>query len=100
MQLDASWVGAIASVASAFVVAIAAVAAVAQIRYIRSSNEITVFLRMIERVDSPEFTDAFSAIGPLRQRMAIDTGLRQRLSNDERVEFRSSRARRICGQHR
>ncbi len=34
-------------------------------------------------------TDAFAAIEPLRQRMAIDTGLRKRLSKDERVdEFR------------
>jgi hypothetical protein len=86
MELDASWVAAIASVASALVVAIAAVAAIAQIRYIRSSNEITVFLRMIERTDSSEFAVAFAAIEPLRRRLATDTDLRDRLKRDERVE--------------
>lgn len=86
MELGASWVAAIASVVSALVVAIASVAAIAQIRYIRSSNEITVYLRMIERADSLEFAAAFAATEPLRQRVATDTDLRLRLSIDERVE--------------
>jgi predicted glycoside hydrolase/deacetylase ChbG (UPF0249 family) len=90
MELTATWVAAIASVVSALVVAVTAIAAFAQIRYIRASNEITVFLRTIERVDSPEFATAFAAIGPLRERLATDPELRLRLSKDDYVEeFRS-----------
>jgi hypothetical protein len=60
--MDASWIAAIASVASAIVVGVAAIAAVAQIRHIRNANEITVYLRLIEPLDSPRAAEAFSTI--------------------------------------
>jgi hypothetical protein len=90
MGLDAEWIGAIATLASALVIAVTAIAAFAQIRHIRTSNEITVFLRMIERTDSPEFAAAFAAIDPLRKKLTIDPDLRQRLATENDVEeFRS-----------
>jgi hypothetical protein len=77
--VDASWVAAIASVASALVVGIAAIAAVRQIRHIRNANEITVYLRLIERLESPRGMAAFSALGPFLERLAVDPSLRERL---------------------
>lgn len=77
--MDAGWVAAIASVASAIVVAVAAIAALLQIRHIRNANEITVYLRLIERLESPRAAQAFSAIGPFLERLNADQSLRERL---------------------
>lgn len=77
--MDASWVAAIASVASAVIVGVAAIAALVQIRHIRNANEITVYLRLIERLESPRATAAFSAIGPFLERFKADPSLRDRL---------------------
>jgi hypothetical protein len=84
--MDASWVAAIASVASAFIVAVAAIAAVLQIRHIRNANEITVYLRLTERLDSPATHAAFDAIAPFIEKLAKDESLRLRLVEPDRVE--------------
>src|SRR5579864_8698906 len=63
--MDASWVAAIAAVASVVIVAVAAIAALLQIRHIRNANEITVYLRLVERLDSPQSRAAFEALGQL-----------------------------------
>jgi hypothetical protein len=60
--MDANWVAAIASAASAFVVAVAAIAALVQIRHARNANDITIYLRLLDRLDSPKTTAAFAAI--------------------------------------
>ncbi len=76
--MDASWVAAIASVASALIVGIAALAAILQIRHIRNANDITIYLRLVERLDSPKSRAAFAAILPLAERLKTDAALRSR----------------------
>jgi hypothetical protein len=83
--MDASWVAAIASAASALIVGIAAIAALLQIRHIRNANEITVYLRLVERLDSPKSRSAFDGIAPLVTRLNTDPAMRARLASSERV---------------
>lgn len=77
--MDASWVAAIASVASALVVGVAAIAAILQIRHMSNANDIAIYLRLVERLDSPKSRAAFAAILPLAERLKTDSALRSRL---------------------
>jgi hypothetical protein len=77
--MDPSWVAAIASVASVLIVGIAAIAALLQIRHIRNANDITIYLRLVERLDSPKSRAAFAAIIPFAERLRTDASLRSRL---------------------
>lgn len=83
--MDASWVAAIAAVASVLIVAIAAIAALLQIRHIRNANEITVYLRLVERLDSAQSRAAFNSMEPLLRQLASDPPLRERLASAEPV---------------
>ena len=78
--MDSGWVAAIASVASAVVVAITAVAAFAQIRHVRNANDITVYLRLVDRLDSAEAQAAFASIDPFLERVENEPELRARLA--------------------
>ena len=86
MSVDANWVAAVASVASAFVVAIAAVAAFVQVSHVRNSNEITVFLRMVDRLDSLESEAAFAGVDAFVARVRTDSAFRMRLAQSGTVE--------------
>jgi hypothetical protein len=83
--MDASWVAAIAAVVSVAIVGIAAIAAVLQIRHIRSANDITVYLRLVERLDSQQSHAAFNSMRPLLTRLEGDPALRARLASAEPV---------------
>jgi hypothetical protein len=56
--MDSGWVAAIASTASAFIVAAAALAAFLQLRHYRNTNDIVVYLRLIDQMDSPDMIEA------------------------------------------
>jgi hypothetical protein len=56
--MDSGWVAAIASTASALIVAVTAVAAFLQLRHYRNANDIVVYLRVIDQMDSPEMMEA------------------------------------------
>lgn len=84
--MDASWVAAIASVASAFIVGVAAIAAVRQIRHVRNANDIAIYLRLADRLDSPMTSAAYAAIGPFLETFSMDESLRRRLAGQEIVE--------------
>jgi hypothetical protein len=86
MELDANWVAAIASVASATVVAITAVAAFMQIRHVRNSNEITVFLKLVERLDSLEAEATFAKVDAFAERVRNDVPFRGELAQLRRVK--------------
>jgi hypothetical protein len=83
--MDASWVAAIASVASAFIVAVAAIAAVLQIRQIRNANEITIYLHLVDRLDSAQARIAFGVIEKFAVQLRTDNALRYRLSQSPPV---------------
>ena len=78
--MDSGWVAAIASVASALVVAVTAIAAFAQIRHVRNANDITVYLRLVDRLDSPESTNALLGVDAFVETLANDPELRIRLT--------------------
>lgn len=78
--MDASWVAAIASVASAFVVGVAAIAALLQIRHVRNANEITIYLHLVDRLESANATEAFRTFGEFSGRLEADGSLRDRLA--------------------
>lgn len=88
--MDASWVAAIASVASALVVGVAAIAALLQIRHIRNANEITIYLRLIDRLESANALEAFRSYEEFARLVETDRSLRHRLSQPQAVpEFSS-----------
>ncbi len=83
--MDASWVAAIASAASALVVGIAAIAALLQIRHMSNANDLAIYLRLVERLDSPKSRAAFAAMIPLTERLKTDAALRSRLEEPAAV---------------
>lgn len=83
--MDASWVAAIASVVSALIVGVAAIAALLQIRHIRNANDIAIYLRLVERLDSPKTREVFAAILPFVERLKTDSALRSRLEEPAAV---------------
>lgn len=83
--MDASWVAAIASVASAFIVGVAAIAALLQIRHIRNANEITIYLHLVDRLESANAAEAFRSFEDFAQRLKTDRSLRYRLAQPRDV---------------
>lgn len=79
MSLDAGWTGAIASLASAFIVAITTIAAFRQLRHYRNANEIVVYLRLIDTMDSASILGARRSLAAMAQRVATDTEFREAL---------------------
>jgi hypothetical protein len=77
--MDSGWVAAIASLASALVVAITAVAAFAQLRHYRNANDIVVYLRLIDMMDSPAMLDARNSLSVIAAKVEADPAYRESL---------------------
>lgn len=86
MTLDSGWVGAIGSLASAVIVAIAAIAAFIQIRHFRNANDIAVYLRLTERLDSEEARAAIRIFAEMRARYDADPMFREKLTQPGDVD--------------
>ncbi len=56
--------------------AVTAIAAFAQIRHVRNANDITVYLRLVDRLDSPVTQGALDAIDAFLERCATDPSFR------------------------
>ncbi|MDQ2858024.1 MAG: hypothetical protein M3R53_05145 [Candidatus Eremiobacteraeota bacterium] len=56
--MDSGWVAAIASLVSAAIVAVKAIAAFQQLRHYRNANDIVVYLRLIDELDSSTMMQA------------------------------------------
>jgi hypothetical protein len=91
VAIDSGWVAAIASIASAFIVAVTAVAAFQQIRHFRNANDIVVYLRLIEQMDSPEMMVGRNNLAMVAEKVANDLEYRERLTDPTFMpeEFRS-----------
>ncbi|MBV8637860.1 MAG: hypothetical protein JO322_07215 [Candidatus Eremiobacteraeota bacterium] len=83
--MDASWVAAIASVASAFVVGVAAIAALLQIRHIRNANEITIYLHLVDRLESANANIVFSSFEDFASKLQTGQSLRYRMTQPQPV---------------
>jgi hypothetical protein len=79
MQIDSGWVAALASVVSALVITVTAIAAFVQIRHARNANEITVYLRLVDRIDSLEAGETFARLDTFVESVRTDPAVRARL---------------------
>ena len=89
--MDPGWVAAIASLASAVIVAVTALAAFLQLRHFRNANDIVVYLRLIDRMDSPAMLEARAAVAAIAHRVRSDSEYHGRLVDPAFLpdEFRS-----------
>jgi hypothetical protein len=81
--LDSGWVAAIASIASAVIIAITALAAFQQLRHNRNANDIVVYMRLIDTMDSPEMLKARAALAVMAAKIDADADYRERLKDPE-----------------
>ena len=72
MTLEPGWVEAIASVVTALIILGTAVAAFAQLRHGRNANDIVVYLRLVDFMDSPATYAARQNMYTLAERVAAD----------------------------
>jgi hypothetical protein len=88
--MDSGWVAAIASIASAFIVAVTAIAAFRQLKHNRNANDIVVYLRLIDRLDSAETQEARAAIAIFAEKVNNDRVYREALRDPKNrpEEFR------------
>ena len=72
MTFDSSWVAALATVISALIIALTAIVAFRQLRHYRNANDIVVYLRLIEQMDSAAMLDGRNSISTVSARIARD----------------------------
>jgi hypothetical protein len=72
MIFEPGWVEAIASVITALIILGTAVAAFAQLRHGRNANDIVVYLRLVDFMDSPSITEARLAMTRIADKVAAD----------------------------
>jgi hypothetical protein len=82
--VDAAWLGALASLISALIVCATAVAAFAQLRHYRNANDIVVYLRIVDKLDSDEMREAIRSL-PEIKRLLRDPAFRERLRSTELI---------------
>jgi hypothetical protein len=78
-MLDSGWIAAISSATSALVVVATAFVSIRQLKHYRNANDIVVYLRLIEEMDSPENVAARDQLREWNERLA-DPELRDRLT--------------------
>lgn len=90
-KMDSGWVAAIASIASALIVAITAIAAFQQLKHNRNANEIVVYLRLVDVMDSASSAETRADLAVIAERVRNDPEYRERLADAtfRPTEFRS-----------
>lgn len=79
--MDSGWIAALASVLSALIIAITAVVAFLQLRHFRNANDIVVYLRLIDYMDSPEMQAGRRQVGAVAAKLAADPVYLERLGD-------------------
>ena len=89
-MLDSGWAAALAAIITAVIVAGTAVAAFRQLRHNRNANEMVIYLRLIDFMDSPGTTLARQNLGAVADRVRTDPAYRASLTDPAFVaeEFR------------
>ncbi len=77
--MDSGWIAAVASLVTAFIVAITAYAAFVQLRHNRNANDIVVYLRLIDTMDSPPMFAARTSLADVAKRVEQDAAYREKL---------------------
>jgi hypothetical protein len=91
MTIDSGWVAALATLVSALIITVTAVIAVRQLRHNRNANDIVVYLRLIDTLDSPQMMEGRAAVATVRGRIADDPSYLAQLTDPTFIpeEFRS-----------
>jgi hypothetical protein len=91
-MFDSGWAAAIAAIVTALIVAGTAVAAFRQLRHGRNANDIVVYLRLVDFMDSPQTTATRQSMREVAERIGSDPLYRERLSNPQLFpeEFRAN----------
>jgi hypothetical protein len=79
--MDSGWVGALASLVSALIITVTAIAAFRQLRHNRNANDIVVYLRLIEMMDSPEMVEARASLALVAAKIMDDPEYLRRLTD-------------------
>jgi len=91
-MIDSGWAAALAAIITALIVAGTAVAAFRQLRHNRNANDIVVYLRLIDYMDSPEAAKTRYNLKTVAAKVAADPAYREALKDREfsPEEFRSA----------
>jgi hypothetical protein len=91
-MFDSGWAAAIAAIITALIVAGTAVAAFRQLRHGRNANDIVVYLRLIDFMDSPATSATRINLAQIAERIATDPAYREVLKDPTLFpeEFRSA----------
>lgn len=84
-MLDSGWAAALATIVTALIVGVTAVAAFRQLRHGRNANDIVVYLRLVDFMDSPTALAARSNMRTISDLVATDADYRERLGDPEFV---------------
>jgi hypothetical protein len=79
--LDSGWIAALASVISALIIAVTALVAFLQLRHFRNANDIVVYLRLVDHMDSPEMQAGRQGVAAVAATIATDPGYLERLAD-------------------
>jgi hypothetical protein len=81
MTLDAGWVGAIAALVTALIILGTAVAAFMQLRHGRNANDIVVYMKLVEFMDSPNTVQARQTMREISERIAAEPAYAESLKD-------------------
>jgi hypothetical protein len=79
--LDSGWLAALASLISALIIAVTAIVAFLQLRHFRNANEIIVYLRLIDQMDSPEMLAGRQSVAAVAAKLAADPAYLEQLAD-------------------
>jgi hypothetical protein len=82
-MFDSGWAAAIAAIVTALIVAGTAVAAFRQLRHNRNANDIVVYLRLIDFMDSPDAFHARRVMAQIAEKVATDAEYREQLTRPD-----------------
>jgi hypothetical protein len=90
-MFDSGWVAAMAAIVTTLIIAGTAVAAFLQLRHGRNANDIVVYLRLIDFMDSTVATNARLSLKTIAEKIATDPEYRENLKDPAVFpeEFRS-----------
>jgi hypothetical protein len=82
-MFDSGWAAAVAAIVTALIVAGTAVAAFRQLRHNRNANDIVVYLRLTDFMDSPDTIQARRIMAEVSEKVASDAEYRALLATPE-----------------
>lgn len=77
--MDSGWIAALASLGSTLIVAVTAIAAFRQLKHYRNANDIVVYLRLVDQMDSAATAEARAALSTMAQKVRTDPAYRYQL---------------------